>query len=402
MKKFFTSKHNILFSCIGSQCEDNCCESSWKVFVNQSAYEQYETLDKETGSHLLEHMEKLSLENQSSQYAQIQFQQNPSSCSFLTTDKWCKIHQEYGYDLLCDTCKYYPRMLKQVDDTYYETGTISCPEMARVILLSKTPFAWKPKDEYVSAERSMSFYSVNQNYRKNMNETMGSFLQQSTNSLPDRLQRIGIFINELYTFSNQNMGISKKIKSAKKAVDSWKGVQVKNQENILFPILLQAILTMEKEVEASKNAPRFHTCMELFKQGMGIKEQGQGTLAAYIDTSRKNKVKYYIPYFSEHEHILENFCYYYFQHVLFPYNIKELSYRFLFFSIEMALLNCLLIGISGSTERLHPEIIIQVFQSYFKFLHHHTKRYEHYIGMIHTSLRNYTTDYKELLQILFY
>ncbi|WP_142347117.1 hypothetical protein [Bacillus thuringiensis] len=68
----------------------------------------------------------------------------------------------------------------------------------------------------------------------------------------------------------------------------------------------------------------------------------------------------------------------------------------------MALLKCLLVGISGSAERLHPEIIIQVFQSYFKLLHHHTKRYEHYIGMIHTSLRNETTDYKEILQILFH
>ncbi|PEZ29683.1 hypothetical protein CN345_18905 [Bacillus thuringiensis] len=176
-RKYFTSKHNTLFSCIGSHCEDNCCESSWNVFVNQSAYEQYETLDKETGSHLLDNMEKLSPQKQSSQYAQIQFQPNHSSCSFLTTDKWCKIHQEYGYDLLCDTCKYYPRMLKQVNDTYYETGTISCPEMARVILLSKIPFEWKPKDGHASEERAMQFYSVNQNYRKDMQETIASFLQ---------------------------------------------------------------------------------------------------------------------------------------------------------------------------------------------------------------------------------
>ncbi|MDF9626333.1 flagellin lysine-N-methylase [Bacillus cereus] len=399
-KNFFTSKHNTLFSCIGSQCEDNCCESSWKVFVNRSAYEQYETLDKESGSHLLEHIEKRSSENSASQYAQIQFDSNNSSCSFLTNDKWCKIHQEYGDDLLCDTCKYYPRILKQVDDTYYETGTISCPEMARVILLSKTPFEWKPKDWNVSDERTMHFYSVNQNYRKYMQKTIESFLQQSTYSLPQRLQKIGIFINELYTFSDQKRGISKKMKSAKKIVDSWKGVKLKNQENIIFPILLQSILNMEKELVASKNSPRFHTCIQLFKQGMGIK--GQDTIAAYIDTYRKNDLNYYTPYFSEHEYILENFCYYYFQHVLFPYDIKELSYRFLFFSIEMALLKCLLVGISGSTERLHPEMIIQVFQSYFKLLHHDMKRYEHYIRMIHTSLRNYTTDYKELLQILFH
>ncbi|MGE7331820.1 flagellin lysine-N-methylase [Bacillus thuringiensis] len=399
-KNFFTSKHNKLFSCIGAQCEDNCCESSWNIFVNQSTYEQYEALDKESGAHLLEHMEKRSPDNPANQYAQIQFDPKNSSCSFLTNDKWCKIHQEYGFDLLCDTCKYYPRMLKQVDDTYYETGTISCPEMARVILLSKIPFEWKPKDEDVSEERTMQFYSVNQNYRKYMQETIESFLQQSTYSLPQRLQRMGIFINELYAFSDQKMGVSKKIKSAKKIVDSWKAAKVKNQENILFPILFQVISNMEKELVASNNSSRFLTCIQLFKQGMGIKEQD--TIVAYIDTYRNNALKYYTPYFSEHEYILENFCYYYFQHVLFPYDIKELSYRFLFFSIEMALLKCLLVGISGSTERLHPEIIIQVFQSYFKFLHHHRKRYEHYIGMIHTTLRNYTTDYKELLQILFH
>ncbi|WP_423739948.1 flagellin lysine-N-methylase [Bacillus cereus] len=117
----------------------------------------------------------------------MQIQPENHSCSFLTTDKLCTIHKELGYDLLCDTCKYYPRLIKQVDNMYYETGTISCPEMARVILLSKTSFEWKSKDSAVSEERAMQSYSVNQNYRKHMQEAIEFFLQQRTYSLSRRL-----------------------------------------------------------------------------------------------------------------------------------------------------------------------------------------------------------------------
>ncbi|WP_142238980.1 hypothetical protein [Bacillus cereus] len=141
-------------------------------------------------------------------------------------------------------------------------------------------------------------------------------------------------------------------------------------------------------------------CLSLFKQGMGMIEQKQYSISDWIDRYHKNYSKYYSPYFLKHSYLLENFCLYYFQHVLFPYDKNELSYRFLFFTIEMMLLKFLLVGISGTVEGLHPTIIIQVFQSYFKLFHHNRERYEHYIGRIHTSLREHTIDYKELLQVL--
>ncbi|MGE6964180.1 flagellin lysine-N-methylase [Bacillus thuringiensis] len=58
-------------------------------------------------------------------------------CPFLNTEKLCKTHSNYGLDRLSNTCKTYPKHIFSVNNIFYQTGTISCPEMARVVLLNK-------------------------------------------------------------------------------------------------------------------------------------------------------------------------------------------------------------------------------------------------------------------------
>ena len=32
------------FSCIGGDCEDNCCRSRWSIFLDKNTYKKYEKL----------------------------------------------------------------------------------------------------------------------------------------------------------------------------------------------------------------------------------------------------------------------------------------------------------------------------------------------------------------------
>ncbi|MBW3496794.1 flagellin lysine-N-methylase [Bacillus sp. FDAARGOS_1420] len=63
-------------------------------------------------------------------------------CPFLTKDYLCKIHNHYGPERLCSTCQTYPRMGKQINQKYYQTGQLSCPELTRLILLSPIIPKW--------------------------------------------------------------------------------------------------------------------------------------------------------------------------------------------------------------------------------------------------------------------
>ncbi|PED43155.1 flagellin lysine-N-methylase [Bacillus cereus] len=400
-QNFFTSKHTSQFSCIGSECEDNCCCTDWTVFVNKEKYELYQKMDQEKSSDILHHVEKNNKAMTEEDYAILKFN-STGVCSFLTEEKLCKLQIEHGYHTLCNTCKHYPRVNQKVHHTYYETGHISCPEMARLVLLSENPFEWIASMNRDSKESLLVPYSSpsNLNYVKKMHTHMTHFLKQKEFSLSQRIWLIGIFINEFYNSIQKKIGTDKAIKQAQKQVNS----EMKNKPDsfvqLKIQVILKTILKIANDLKEHSESPRLQECLQLFKEGMGIKQDEDINMSEFLHTYKKNYDGYYKQFFSKHEHILENYCLYYFQHTIFPYDNKKLAKRFLFFNIEFSILKLILVGISASTNQLNESIVIQLFQSYSKIFQHNSLYKKECIGGIHDELLKYTTDFKQLTSIL--
>lgn len=124
------------FTCIAGDCEDTCC-SGWQIVINEEYLKRYKdgsefpTIDM----------------NQYVDFLEGVFKQTPDRrCSFLRDDNLCKLCFEYGEDSLCKTCHLYPRHIEEFENVREITLSLSCPEVAR-ILLSKTD-----KVQFISEE----------------------------------------------------------------------------------------------------------------------------------------------------------------------------------------------------------------------------------------------------------
>ncbi|MEK4418477.1 flagellin lysine-N-methylase [Bacillus sp. FSL K6-0268] len=398
---FFTSKYTSQFSCIGSSCEDNCCQMNWKIFMDKEEYEVYQKLDATKETNLLQHIEKNDTAISEEAYATIEFN-SAGECSFLTAEKLCQIQIDHGFHALCKTCKLYPRTTQKVHHAYYETCYLSCPEIARIVLLTNTSFEWgasisrDPKDSVISS----SDFPINSNYVKKMHKHMTHLLRRKEYSLSQRIRLMGVFVNAFCHGLHNKMGIDKAAKLAQKQVNIELKHKRENVFELKIPLLLNSILKMENDLHAHDISPRFQECLQLFKEGMEIHSKEAIDRDAFLRMYKNNYDTYYKPFFTQQERILENYCSYYLQHQLFPYDRNMLARNFLVFNIEFSILQLILVGVSASPSQLNEQIIVQLFQSYSKIFQHYPLYKMECIDSIHDELLKYTTDYLQLLTIL--
>lgn len=116
------------FSCVGGNCPDTCC-AGWKIYVDKEILEIYNNIPGEFG-------EKLRNSIKTDKKTSFILDQN-LCCPFLNKEKLCDIYINIGSDKLCDTCKIYPRIILRYDDIYEYNLTLSCPEVARILVSCK-------------------------------------------------------------------------------------------------------------------------------------------------------------------------------------------------------------------------------------------------------------------------
>ncbi|MCR6850462.1 flagellin lysine-N-methylase [Bacillus sp. IBL03825] len=111
-------------------------------------------------------------------YGVIQLQSS-GRCPFLTPKNLSKIQSEYCMKALSKTCEIYPRVTNKINEEYYQTANLSCPEIARLILLSKTPDRWKlALNKDVDCQFIDKNVSINQNHLKNIHNILIDLLQK--------------------------------------------------------------------------------------------------------------------------------------------------------------------------------------------------------------------------------
>ena len=124
-----------LFQCIGAECEDACC-GEWDIPLDKITYQRYRQFPQEKLGSLVSHfVSENPASTHDGTYAYIH-RTSSGSCPFFGEDRLCSVQKEYGPALLSATCSLYPRSLSQVDGLLEGTLILSCPEAARLVLLS--------------------------------------------------------------------------------------------------------------------------------------------------------------------------------------------------------------------------------------------------------------------------
>ena len=119
------------FQCDGSQCNAKCCGNKWKISIDVDTYKKYQRIKNPI-------MRKKILSSIKPSTNRIGFEINfgkGTSCPLLCEDNLCYVQLNLGEEALSNTCKGYPRVVKQVGKYQFRLLSMTCPVAAEKALL---------------------------------------------------------------------------------------------------------------------------------------------------------------------------------------------------------------------------------------------------------------------------
>lgn len=127
------------FSCIGPQCEDNCC-TGWRVAIDKKTFNAYrQTRQPELSVLFAKNIKRQRSQSSDANYARIELNPVTQECPMLE-ERLCSVHKKLDESYLSHTCFTYPRSSRNFGGQYEQALTLSCPEAARQALLEPDAF----------------------------------------------------------------------------------------------------------------------------------------------------------------------------------------------------------------------------------------------------------------------
>lgn len=152
------------FKCTADKCKDTCC-AGWQIVVDEESLEKYKKLK---GDYIWKVMAYVDWETKTFR------QDKQKRCAFLNDQNLCDLYTNAGENSLCKTCREYPRHTEEFEGVREITLSISCPEVAEILMNRLTPveFIAEEKTEEVETEDFKDFdpflFSILEDARKEM------------------------------------------------------------------------------------------------------------------------------------------------------------------------------------------------------------------------------------------
>lgn len=149
------------FECIADKCEDTCC-AGWQIVIDRKTLKKY---TKIKGGFKKEIFKNVN-------WFQGTFKQDQNKrCAFLNEKNLCDLYLSQGEEGFCKTCREYPRHTEEFEGVREITLSISCPEVARILMNRMEPvqFLSEEKEGEEEFEDFDPFlYSILEDARKEM------------------------------------------------------------------------------------------------------------------------------------------------------------------------------------------------------------------------------------------
>lgn len=149
------------FHCLAGACPATCC-AGWQIVIDRRSLNRYKSVKGSFGNRIrnsINWKEKTFL------------QYEKKRCAFLNEDNLCDMHIEAGAEMMCATCRKYPRHIEEFENEREITLSMSCPAVARMILQKQEPVRMlTAEDEKQEEEEGFDFflYSALQDTREVM------------------------------------------------------------------------------------------------------------------------------------------------------------------------------------------------------------------------------------------
>jgi len=165
------------FKCVADRCEATCC-AGWQIVIDEEALARYRSEPGEYGEVLRKRID----------FAEGVFVQDcHKRCAFLKENNLCEMYERLGEESLCVTCANYPRHIEEFENLREITLTISCPEVARILLEQKEPVKFWEEEIEEEEEEFEDFDPFFFSYLEDARQIMLSILQNRKLSVAVRI-----------------------------------------------------------------------------------------------------------------------------------------------------------------------------------------------------------------------
>lgn len=361
------------FQCIGSACEDTCC-AGWRVTVDKNTFKKYRSIKQpEIKSFLKENVTRNRASSSDEFYAKLKMD-DAENCMLLDEDRLCKIQKELGPEFLSNTCAVYPRNFNVVDGVIEKTAALSCPEVARLVLLNEQGIEFIQDVELQDTKGYIQRSAMTTEQRElfwDLRIFTIKTLQNRTTSIENRVIVLGLFLKkfEELDFINRREKMLDLMQEFEKNLVDKNFIASINQlqANILFQINL-CISLYDYRKTTPINSKRYAECVEEMIEGLGV--NGQHSDAEVIKNYKDAYEMNYKPFFEKREYILENYIVNYVFMNLFPFNKQTVTDSFTMLIINYSMIKLHLIGMAKYHQGLTDDLVVKLVQSYSKTIDH--------------------------------
>jgi len=384
------------FRCIGSACEDTCCQG-WSVPVDEATWYKYQSLPESELRSLI-HANVLrtpeSANSEKSPVFAIIRMSTANRCPMLSPDRLCSIQVELGEQLLSHTCHTYPRIVHSIGGTRETALTFSCPEAVRLVLLSpdlltgNSPVFGEGSQPAVSDLSAdylpPDFWAIR--------TTVLTLVRNRTYPLWQRLFLLSILCQRLEAIARGELKLT--------TLEFLAGFQASVADGSLRAAMQSLPIDSTAQVDIvlrlaglmlhkSNVRPRFVECVHAFTTGIG---NGPGaTLQSLTATYGSAHDRHFQPFFERHPYILENYLVNTIIRCQFPYGkegmlpgaVPRMSREFALLTAQFTLIKGLLIGVAGfHREQFAAKHVVHTVQAAAKHFEHHPE----FLSRAHTLL----------------
>ena len=398
------------FHCIGAECEDTCCEG-WKIPVDEDSFGKYASLPEgplRASIHaVLERTPAAAAESGSLRYAA--FKILPSgSCPMFNKDRLCRIHAELGPDYLSRLCHDFPRAPHRIDGLEEQPLSLSCPEAARLVLLSESLLAPSAGPGYTQSwDDTKPGSDPLRNYFWAIRDFTVRLIVRRDYPLWHRLFLLGTFSRRLDAIARGESAPSvlNFIRDFGAALDRGKLNAAMESIRPDLESQLEMVLRLAGLNKTGDVAPRLAELVAAFARGIGYSRGARrANLIARYQSSYRTVYK---PFFDRHPHMLENYLLNQVFGCLFPFGlslshpaaIPECAEAFAVLALQFAMLKGMLIGVAGFyADRFSPDHVVTAVQILSRQFDHNPRFLADATTLLHQGNMNNAAGLAMLLQ----
>ena len=376
------------FKCTEDKCRNNCCQHNWVIIIDKETYDSYKKLGKEECERIRKNI-KVTDENPFNAHIVMD---ESGKCSLLEKNGLCNIHKNYGPEYLSNTCRIYPRLAFVIDGKLEGNLSLSCEAVSELVLFLQEPIRLEDAilahdakgrviyEHTLSTNKFTSAKNSEQIFHK-LRDASISIMQLRDYSVRFRMLLLCLFIQEVDVLisSEQDSLVMQTVDDFLQRVKSGFYAQLASEFPNGADISTDVILGILKEM-SQKRDRQFRECFENALEGHGFSTSSPVPPDDFVAIFNENRAKY----FSDKEHILENYIVCTILSDGFPFNYKNdksdtslmMSYAGLLAKYDM--IEFLLVGTCRYNGKFDRIPIIDCVSFFCKLYEHSRKGYLNY------------------------